>query len=158
MNEAEFEYLLNTLSDARSRAAELAVAVRTRVGEDHRLSELGNAALSQIETVLRDARNIALEERDSVKGKRPESGAQPSPPSNMAARNLDAADDTSRHWFPDFVNELLQRYRTSGGITFEIVEQVLKKHKEAFAKELDITRKMYRAYPHLFQDVRPPTV
>ena len=63
MTETEYEYLLNTLSDAQSRATEIVVAVRARVGVDHRLSELGNSAVSQIETVLRDVRKFAVEQR-----------------------------------------------------------------------------------------------
>src|SRR5260370_16318777 len=66
MTEEDYEYLLRTLSEARSRANEIALAVRERVGVDHRLSELGNSAVAQIESVLRDMRRVASEESDTV--------------------------------------------------------------------------------------------
>jgi hypothetical protein len=161
MTEADYEYLLRTLSEARSRAAEIAIAVRGRVGVDHRLSELGSAAVFQIESVLRDMRRAALDESETVYSgdARPTSGAEKmsstGPAENAAgspAPSAQAADLASEHWFPAFVTELLERYRAAGGITFEIVESVLQERKEAFVKELEIARRMYRTYPHLLRE------
>ena len=160
MTEADYEYLLRTLSQARSRATEIAIAVRGHADVDHRLSELGNSAVSQIESVLRDVRRVAAEESDAVHpGEvRPAGEAEAKPPIGPAkstvvplAPSAPAADLASEHWFPAFVEELLERYRAAGGITFEIVELVLQERKEAFLKDLEIARRMRRTYPHLFQ-------
>jgi hypothetical protein len=160
MTEADYEYLLRTLSEARSRATEIAIAVRGHAGVDHRLSELGNSAVSQIESVLRDVRRVAAEESEAVyPGEvRPVGEAEAKPPIGPAkstvappAPSATAADLASEHWFPAFVAELLERYRATGGITFEIVELVLHERKEAFLKDLEIARRMRRTYPHLFQ-------
>ena len=61
MTESDLEYLIRTLSEARSRATELTVAVRARAGADHRLSNLGNSAVSNIEKLLREVRVLALD-------------------------------------------------------------------------------------------------
>jgi hypothetical protein len=161
MTEADYEYLLRTLSEARSRATEIAIAVSGRVGVDHRLSELGNAAVAQIETVLRDMRRVAAEESETVNsgGGRPASEAETKVSTEPAkdtagsfAPSAQAAELAAEHWFPAFLNELLERYRTAGGITFETVEHILEERKEAFVKDREIARKMYRSYPHLFQE------
>ena len=163
MTEADYEYLLRTLSEARSRAAEIAIAVRGRVGVEHRLSELGKSAVSQIESVLRDMRKVASEESDTVNSKEfrpvsePETKASTGPAKNVAgsfAPSAQAAELAGEHWFSAFVDALLELYRTDGGITFEIVERVLEERKEAFAKDLEIARRMYRSYPHMFQDTQ----
>jgi hypothetical protein len=165
MTEADYEYLLRTLSEARSRATEIAIAVRGRVGVDHRLSELGNSAVAQIESVLRDMRRVASEESDTVNsgGGRPASEAETKTSTEAAKNNAgplapsaQAGDLAAEHWFPAFINELLERYRTAGGITFETVEHVLEERKQAFAKDLEIARRMYHSYPHLFQETQAP--
>jgi hypothetical protein len=158
MTEVDYEYLLRTLSEARSRATEIAIAVRGRVGVDHRLSELGNSAVSQIESVLREMRRVAAAESEMMDSLEVRSAPQAEtgvPAKNAAgsfAPSAQAADLAAEHWFPAFVNELLERYQAAGGITFEIVERILKERKEAFAKDLDIARRMHRTYPQLFQE------
>ena len=160
ITEADYEYLLRTLSEARSRATEIAIGVRGRVGVDHRLAELGNSAVSQIESVLRDMRRVASEESAAVNSDevRPphQAGATSADQATNAggpqAPSAQPADLASEHWFPAFVNDLLERYQTSGGITFETVERVLQQRKEAFAKDLETARRMYRKYPQLFQE------
>ena len=159
MTELDYEYLLRTLSDAHSRANEIAIAVRGRVGVEHRLSELGNSAVAQIETVLRDMRRAVAEESQSAHTPKRLSasdaatitppGASPRSPVRSPAP---ASDPAAEHWFPAFVNELLERYRADGGITFETVENILQARKNAFVQDLLIARRMYRAYPHLFQE------
>jgi hypothetical protein len=161
MTEADYEYLLRTLTEARSRATEIAIAVRGRVGLDHRLSELGNSAVSQIESVLRDMRRVASEESEAVNSAdvrsapKPETRAAAGPARDTAgsfAPSAQEADLATQHWFPAFVNELLERYQAAGGITFEIVERVLEERKEAFVKDLEIARRMHRTYPQLFHE------
>lgn len=161
MTEADYEYLLRALSEARSRATEIAVAVRGHVGVEHRLSELGNSAVSQIESVLRDMRRVASEESETVNSEdvRPAPKAERKAATGAAketagtfAPSAQAADLGAQHWFPAFVNEFLERYQVAGGITFEIVERVLEERKEAFVKDLEIARRMHRTYPQLFQE------
>ena len=161
MTEADYEYLLRALSEARSRATEIAIAVRGHVGVEHRLSELGNSAVSQIESVLRDIRRVASEESEAVNFEnvrpalKPETRAvaeRAKETGGSFAPSAQAADLAAQHWFPAFVNELLERYQAAGGITFEIVERVLKERKEAFVKDLEIARRMHRTYPQLFQE------
>jgi hypothetical protein len=164
MSEADFEYLLRTLAEAQSRATEIAIGVRGRVGVDHRLAELGNSAVSQIESVLKDMRKVAAEEasgrgsEDVRPAKESETTLQKTAAKNTANLHEQAArgaDLPSEHWFPAFVNDLLERYQSSGGITFETVECVLRQRKEAFVKDLDTARRMYRSYPDLFPESAP---
>ena len=161
MTEADYEYLLRALSEARSRATEIAIAVRGHVGVEHRLSKLGNSAVSQIESVLRDMRRVASEESEAVNSEnvrpapKPETRAvaqRAKEPAGSFAPSAPAADLAAQHWFPAFVNELLERYQAAGGITFEVVERVLEERKEAFMKDLEIARRMHRTYPQLFQE------
>ncbi len=161
MTEADYEYLLHTLSEARSRASEIATAVRSRVGIDHRLAELGSSAVSQIESLLREIRRFATDESEaslsgglrsrlptqaSASPARVENASHPFSPPNQ----MDNA--ASEHWFPVFIDDLIQTFRSSGRISFETVEGLLHERKEAFMKDLETTRKIYRTYPHLFQD------
>lgn len=159
ITEADYEFLLRTLSEAQSRATEIAIGVRGRVGVDHRLAELGNSAVSQIESVLRDMRKAATEEsggQDSeafhAAGESAKIAAVPVTAAHEVGAPEQPGDFGSEHWFPTFVNDVLERYQTSGGITFETVERALAQRKAAFAKDLEIARKMYRCYPHLFHE------
>lgn len=165
MTEADYEYLLRTLSEARSRAAEILFSVRSRVGADHRLSEIGASAVSQIETVLREVRLAAEEESQSAGSEQirnlqlaTERGLRPvsviSVPTPAAPP---AAEYESEHWFPGFLKEVLEQFRTSGGITFETVEHALQERKEVFSRDLKIARRMYRTYPHLFKQSETAT-
>jgi hypothetical protein len=49
ITEADYEYPFHTLSEARSRATEIAVSISARVGIDHPMSKLANAAATKIE-------------------------------------------------------------------------------------------------------------
>jgi len=159
MTERDFEYLLSTLSDARSRAAEITVAVNSRIGGGHRLSELGNSAVSQIENLLREIRRVAADKSETsvADGVRAPSRVEPTKP----ARQPDKPDvlfaaappSASQHWFHEFINEVLELFLSSSDISFETVERTLAKHKEAFEKELEVSRRMYRTYPHLFKEI-----
>lgn len=173
MTEADYEYLLRTLSEARSRAAEIALGVRARVGVDHRLSQLGASAVSQIETVLREVRIAAEDQSDAS---RSEEIRNLQVATGVPARTLEKSlaeqslaekkpapppapptDYESEHWFPGFLRELLEHFRSSGGITFETVERALQERKQAFATDLEIARRMYRTYPHLFKQSETAT-
>lgn len=160
MTEADYEYLLRTLSDASSRATEIVFGVRSRVGADHRLSELGASAVAQIETVLRELRLAAEDEAEAARGDDVRSRVQfvPDAPARASERAAAPAstpppayDTESEHWFPGFLKAMLEQFRSSGGITFETVERALQDRKQEFTTDLEIARKMYRTYPHLFQ-------
>ena len=58
----------------------------------------------------------------------------------------------SEHWLLPFLEELLSQFRTSGEISFEAVQGLLQQHEQDFFKDLETARRMYRTYPHLFQD------
>lgn len=161
ITEADYEYLLRTLSEARSKAAEIAFTVRSRLGGGHRLSELGSSAVSQIETVLQGVRATAQDESKGARSEEVRSPVQhPTERSKTPAENgvrappapqpLRDQEPALEHWFPGFVNEVLEQFRASGGITFETVEHALQQRKQAFMTDLEIARRMYRTYPHLF--------
>lgn len=128
MTEADFEYLIRTLSDARSRATELTVAVRARAGADHRLADLGHSAVSNIEKLLGEIRVLAL---------------------GPSERSTPAPRSDPDHWLQLFIRDLGSLPRT-GDISFEAVERLLEKHKQTFLSDLETARRMYRVYPRLF--------
>jgi hypothetical protein len=163
--EADLEYLIRTLSEARSRATELSVAIGSRLGSEHRLTGLANTAASNIEATLREVRSSAAEEPGSTSGLADLQGAlqattQPvapaqaihtAPPAELsfaASAGLDA-----EHWLTTFVDELLQQARTTGRITFEGTERLLQQRKDEFLRDFLTARRMYRAYPQLFPEI-----
>ena len=164
--EADLEYLIRTLSEARSRATELAVAVGSRLGSEHRLTMLANAAAANIEATLREVRNAAAQEPVSTSGLSDLQGALQSStqpvapaqqihaasgePSFAAAAGLD-----SEHWLATFVDDLLHQARTTGRITFEGTERLLQQRKDEFLRDFLTARRMYRAYPQLFPEIAP---
>ncbi len=167
--EADLEYLIRTLSEARSRATELAVSLGSRLGE-HRLTELANTAATNIENTLRQIREAAAQKPDVAPGladlhdalqteARPVAPTHevqaPSPPavSFAAGAGLD-----SEHWLSVFVDGLVVQARTSGGITFEGVERLLQQRKDEFLRDFLIARRMYRAYPQLFPEIARTTL
>ncbi len=159
MTETDLEYLLRTLSEARSRANEISVAVNSRVGGGHRLSELGNSAVSQIENLLRQIRRAASDEpvtglTEDALASKPFEAARAAPRKEPAQSSLPPTlDPASQHWFHEFVNELLEDFLVSSEISFETVERALAKRKEAFLEDLEVTRRMYRTYPQLFPEI-----
>lgn len=56
------------------------------------------------------------------------------------------------HWLLSFVEELLNRARTSGTISFESVERLLQNRKDDFLRDFLTARRMYRTYPRLFPE------
>ena len=58
------------------------------------------------------------------------------------------------HWLYVLVNDLTEQFRTSGEMTFEAMEGVLRQQKEAYRRDLATARRMYRTYPHLFEESR----
>jgi hypothetical protein len=158
--EADFEYLIRTLSDARSRATELAVSIGSRLGTEHRLAQLANSAAASIESTLRQVRNPAAEKLDSAAGLAvplapalethtlSPIASPPIPTSFSGGAGLDP-----EHWLSAFVDDLLGQARSSGGITFEAVERLLQQRKDEFLRDFLTARRMYRAYPHLFPEI-----
>jgi hypothetical protein len=167
--EADFEYLIRTLSEARSRATELAVAIGSRLGSEHRLTELANAAASNIQNTLREVRNAAANKQDGTAEladlhaalqteTRPVAPTQEVHASSPVATSFAAgAGLDAEHWLHAFVHELLAQARTSSGITFEAAERLLQHRKDEFLRDFLTARRMYRTYPHLFPEIADET-
>jgi hypothetical protein len=162
--EADLEYLIRTLSEARSRATELAVAIGSRLGAEHRLSGLANTAASNIEATLREVRNSAAEDPASSSGladlqgalqspNQPVTSAPPNHPAPGALSFAASARLDAEHWLIAFVDELLHQARTTGRITFESTERLLQQRKDEFLRDFLTARRMYRAYPQLFPEI-----
>jgi hypothetical protein len=150
--EADFEYLIRTLSDARSRATELAISIGSRLGTEHRLTQLANTAASSIESTLRAIRNAAAQKQDSGAGVVAQSQTIHAPLLSVYTFAVQAGLD-AEHWLPVFVDELLARSHASRGITFENAEGLLQQHKDKFLRDFLTARRMYRAYPGLFPEI-----
>lgn len=163
--------MIRTLSEARSRATELAASIGARLGTDHRLSELANAASTRIENMLREIRTSASEKQDTAGGLAGLQGAlraEPKPVTTVPVTSSpDKPPSTSavlpfamhaglepEHWLPMFVEDLTAQIRTSGGITFEVAERLLQQRKDDFLRDFLIARRMYRTYPNLFPEIR----
>jgi hypothetical protein len=153
MTEADFEYLIRTLSEARSRATEITVAVRTRAGSGDRLASLGHSAVSNIEKLLQDVREFALEEPQAAAPRKESSAPAESPAATQAPVKLTTVAPSldPDHWVSAYVDELITRLRSPQSISFETAEQLLQHYKEIFLKDLEVARRMYRTYPGLFQ-------
>ncbi len=166
--EADFEYLIRTLSDARSRATELAVSIGSRLGTEHRLTEFANTAACNIENTLRAIRNTAAEKPESGVGIKDlqqdlQTGTQPVPPVQEISSPLPttsfaaAAGLDTEHWLSTFVDALLAQSHTAGGLTFEGAERLLQQRKDEFLRDFLTARRMYRTYPGLFPELADTT-
>jgi hypothetical protein len=170
--EADFEHLIRILSEARSRATELAASLNARLGTEHRLSELANAASWRIEHLMREVKTSAIGNHENTGGLAELRGVlqtetQPVTPTlgvpsdqmptgveAMAAFAAQVANVESEHWLPMFMQDLTSQLRKSGGITFEIAERLLQQRKDDFLRDFLIARRMYRTYPHLFPEIQ----
>jgi len=164
ITEVDYEYLLHTLSEARSRATEIAVSISARVGTEHPLAKLANAAALKVESVLRDVQKNATDQPTASPKVFDLAGDAPaaSPAPAAAEANVKAplpwasfhveAGVGPEHWVSQFVDELMREVRTSGAIRFETAERLLERHKQTFEHDLAIARRMYRNYPHLFHE------
>ncbi len=164
--EADFEHLIRTLSEARSRATELATSIGARLGPEHRLAELANAAASRIENMLREVRASAAEGTHTAGGLADlqdalQTETQPVAPSNPQQTGMQAmasfasqAGLEPEHWLPMFVQDIVSQLRGSGGITFEVAERLLQQRKDDFLRDFLVARRMYRTYPQLFPELR----
>jgi hypothetical protein len=163
--EADLEYLIRTLSDARSRATELTVSLGSRLGSAHRLTELASAASLDIENTLREVRNTAAATSASGSGladlqtalhavalpvdSSSQNHAEIAAPVAFSAQSgLD-----SEHWLSLFIDELMAKARGAGGITFESTERLLQQRKDEFLRDFLTARRMYRTYPRLFPEL-----
>jgi hypothetical protein len=169
--EADFERLIRVLSEARSRATELAASIGARLGSEHRLAELASAASSKIEGMLQDVRTSATEQSAPAAGLAELRGAlesevkpvtsTPASPSEHIPTGVQAMASLAtqaglepEHWLPMFVNDLIAQLRASGGITFETAERLLQQRKDDFLRDFLIARRMYRTYPRLFPELQ----
>ena len=152
MTEGDFEYLIRTLSDARSRATEITVAVRARAGLDDRLADLGHSAVSNIEKLLHDIRVLAVGEPSRPAPVKEAPAPRPAPPPSPTRFTAIAPSLESDHWVPAFVDDLIGRLRSPDGISFETAEHLLHDYRQQFLKDLETARRMYRTYPRLFEE------
>lgn len=168
--EADFEHLIRTLSEARSRATELAASIGARLGPEHRLAELANAAALRIENMLREVRSSAADspgvtvelmelqgalqsEIGPVTTEQAQRSEHITGMQALASFATEAALEPD-HWLPMFVQDLISQVHGSGGITFEIAERLLQQRKDAFLRDFLIARRMYRTYPKLFPEIQ----
>ena len=169
--EADFEHLIRTLSEARSRATELATSIGARLGPEHRLAELANAAASRIENMLREVRTSAKETKTNPGGlaglqealqmetqpvtPAPRNATEQLPAGAQAVGNLATQVGLEPdHWLSMFIQDLTSQLRASGNITFEVAERLLQQRKDDFLRDFLVARRMYRTYPHLFPEIR----
>jgi hypothetical protein len=169
--EADIEYLIRILSEARSRATELTASIGARLGADHRLAELAATASAKIESTLRQVRTSVTETPESSSGLAHLEGAvrlgtqsvtpTPTNPSENMPTGVQAmasfatqAGLEPEHWLPMFVNDLVAQIRASGGIGFETAERLLQQRKDDFLRDFLIARRMYRTYPHMFPELQ----
>lgn len=162
ITEADYEYLLHTLSEARSRATEIAASIGARVGREHPLAKLAASVASNVEGVLRGVqRNAADQVEAGPKVFEISSGAPAAPaaPSASAPNPIQErpwasfAHETGlgpEHWVSEFVDELMREVRASGAITFDTAGRLLEQHQQTFERDLAVTRRMVRNYPHFF--------
>jgi hypothetical protein len=157
MTDADLEYLVRALSEARSRATEITVSVRARVGVEHQLGGLGNSVVSKIERLLDEVRRYAVSDSETSAAPveaPPIATAQIAPilphASPPSAESLSSVGDEAGHWLHAFISDITENFRASSRITFATVEESLRRHKLAFTKDLEIARRMYRTYPLLF--------
>jgi hypothetical protein len=163
--EADVEYLIRTLSEARSRATELATSIGARLGTEHRLAELAYAASTRIENMLREVRTSATEKSDTAGSLAGLQGALQTEPHSVTpadeappsvpgmAMFASQAGLEPEHWLPMFVEDLTSQLRAAGGITFEVAERLLQQRKDDFLRDFLVARRMYRTYPHLFPEI-----
>ena len=134
--------MIRTLSEARSRATELAASIGARLGTEHRLAELANAASSRIENLLREVRSSAAESPDTAGGlaglqealrteTQPTSPLPVTSPEGTTTGVQTMASFATRsglepeHWLSMFVEDLTSQVEGSGGITFEVASNTL---------------------------------
>ena len=161
--------MIRTLSEARSRATELAASIGARLGSEHRLAELANAASGRIENLLREVRTSATEStpttgladlQDALQTDTQPITPEATPPERMSTRTQSMAAFAAQaglepeHWLPMFVEDLTAQLRVSGGITFEVAERLLQQRKDDFLRDFLVARRMYRTYPQLFPEIQ----
>lgn len=167
--EADLEHLIRVLSEARSRATELAASIGARLGPEHRLAVLATVASSKIEGMLLEVRTSATEQASSGSGLAELQGAlqteappvtttHAKPSENITGINMASlavqAGLEQEHWLPMFVNDLISQLRSPGGISFEVAERLLQQRKDEFLRDFLIARRMYRTYPRLFPEIQ----
>ena len=161
MTEADFEYLIHTLSEARSRAAEIALAVRGRAGADHRLAQLADAAVSKIEGVLTSVRQLALERSaSSFRAARETERKAPAKPFEVVPAATGAALTFTlpsgigpEHWLYEFLRDVFRELGARGGVTIEYTDRMWKQRKDVYAQDRDTARRMVRTYPGFFPEL-----
>ena len=70
----------------------------------------------------------------------------------LESLSLSSGGADRAHWRIAFVEALLAQFRSSGDITFEVMQRLLTQHEQVFLADLETARRMYRTYPHLFRE------
>jgi hypothetical protein len=71
---------------------------------------------------------------------------------HTGALPLSGAGVDPEHWLLGFLEDLLAQFRASDEISFEATQELLQQHEQAFRKDLETARRMFRTYPHLFPE------
>jgi hypothetical protein len=71
---------------------------------------------------------------------------------HTGALSLSGTGVDPEHWLLAFMEDLVAQFRASDDISFEATRRLLQQHEQAFLKDLETARRMYRTYPHLFQE------
>ena len=74
---------------------------------------------------------------------------------HTGALSLSGAGIDPEHWLLAFMEDLLAYFHASDEISFEATQRLLQQHEQAFLKDLETARRMYRTYPHLFRGESP---
>ncbi len=164
ITEADYEYLLHTLSEARSRATEIATSISARVGREHPLAQLANSAALNVERVLRGVQKSAADPVEAIpkvfeiSRDAPAPAATPASPAPNPMQELPWASFSHEtgvgpeHWVSQFVDDLMLEVRAFGVITFDTAGRLLEQHRQTFERDLAIARRMVRNYPQLFAE------
>ena len=162
ITEADYEYLLHTLSDARSRATEIVASVSARVGREHPLAKLATSVASNVEGVLRGVQRNAADPVEAAPKVFEISSGAPAASSVTSASAPNPIEERPwapfthetglgpEHWVSQFVDDLMREVRASGAITFDIAGRILEHHQQTFEHDLAVARRMVRNYPHFF--------
>ena len=161
MTEADFEYLMHTLSEARSRATEIALGVRARAGADHQVTKLGDEAVSKVESLV-DALKTLVAERPEP-GPRLAREPERKPPVRTLEKVAPAPAPASgfalppsigpEHWLNEFLRDIFREVGARGTVSIENVDRLWKHRRDCFVRDRETARRMVRTYPELFGEL-----
>jgi len=161
MTEADYEYLIHTLSETRSRATEIAVGVRARAGADHKLAKLADDTIAKIESLFNAVRLINAEKPGTGPrlAREPERKA-PLRTLEKVASVPPSADGFAlppgigpEHWLYEFLRDVFRELGARGAVSVENVDRMWKYRRDCFVRDRETARRMVRTYPELFGEL-----